>query len=130
MHANRQMMASTMGDLTPAQAPYMRVLAEHPDLSQRDLAEALHLSPPSITAMVQKMAREGLVERYADQTDQRLMRIKLTKLGHTIDKRLRAAHVEYMKAALGPMSQEDRSELKRLLNVVADNIEGSRTEDR
>lgn len=127
MRANRKLMASSvaMADAHPSQVPYLHELAHRPDVSQRELASALHLAPPTVTVMLQKLERDGLIERRTDPADQRLMRIRLTEQGHALDKRLHAAHLEYMRLALGPLSDADRQDLERLLGLVAGNLEAA-----
>lgn len=127
MRANRQMMATHSDELGvhPGQISCLRELVRHPDISQRELSEALHLAPPTITVMLQKMERMGLVERHTDGVDQRLMRIRLTDFGATSAERLHASHIAYAQTVIGPMTADDRREFERLLNIVSDNLEAA-----
>ena len=84
MHVNRQIllrvMAAEQGG-RPGRAGVLRVLTKHEGISQRELADLLHLSPPTVTTMLQKMEQDALIERWTDETDQRLTRIRLTQAG-------------------------------------------------
>lgn len=106
----------------PGQAGCLWALGARAGMSQRELAEMVHLAPPTVTAMLQKMEKAGLIERWDDEEDQRVTRIRLTETGRALDRDLRAAHGEYVAATIGSMSEDDRRELVRLLCLLGDNI--------
>src|ERR1700712_631074 len=51
------------------------------DLKVGEIAEHLGVEAPSITRTVQRMARQGLVEKYSDPNDARQVIVKLTPKG-------------------------------------------------
>ena len=65
--------------LPPAQAGAMRVIIRYPGLSQRELADRLHIQRATATVMLQKMEKAGHIERRPDQEDQRISRIYPTE---------------------------------------------------
>ncbi len=85
MHGHRQLMARKLAerDVPPGQALCMRAVSHHDGITQRDLAEMLGLSRPTVTVMLQKLERAGLIERRADEADQRYTRIYLTDVQGT-----------------------------------------------
>lgn len=123
LHLHRQLMARTLVEdgSHPGQAICLRILAAQDGISQRDLARALHLTPPTVTAMLQRMERAGIVERRPDEADQRITRVRLTAEGRRLEERLRGIFARYIGQALDSMSEDDRRELERLLNILADN---------
>lgn len=124
MHVNRQillrMMAPEQGG-RPGRAGVLRVLTKHEGISQRELADLLHLSPPTVTTMLQKMEQDALIERWTDETDQRLTRIRLTEEGRRRSDQLSAGFAQYVACTIGSMPEADRTELARLLDILADN---------
>jgi DNA-binding MarR family transcriptional regulator len=106
----------------PGQAGCLWALGTREGISQRELAEMVHLAPPTVTAMLQKMEKAGLIERTDDVEDQRITRIRLTETGRSLDHDLRAAHGQYIAATIGSMSEHDRRELVRLLGLLSGNI--------
>ena len=44
-------------------------------MPQRDLARSMHISPASVTNMLQRMERDGWIERKRDDADQRVVRV-------------------------------------------------------
>jgi MarR family transcriptional regulator, transcriptional regulator for hemolysin len=55
--------------------------AEYEGSSQRELAERMHIEPPTLVRHLDKLADEGLVERRRDDKDRRVLRISLTAAG-------------------------------------------------
>ena len=81
--AHRQLMFSALAaeNAHPGQALCLRMLAERDGISQRELARGLHLSAPTVTAMLQRMEKAGTIERRPDGTDKRITRVHLTEIG-------------------------------------------------
>jgi DNA-binding MarR family transcriptional regulator len=102
----------------------LRLVAHHDGISQRDLASKLHLSRPWITKMLQSLEKAGMVTRRADEHDQRITRVYLTPEGRVREAGLRAAWAEYLNQTIGSLSEEDRLQLERLGNQLADRISG------
>jgi DNA-binding MarR family transcriptional regulator len=125
LHAQRQFAMRSMPDkdMHPGQARCLWAISTNDGISQRDLAELLHVSRPTITAMLQRLERAGLIDRSNDIADARLTRICLTKAGRDLDARLRDFHRDYINATIGSMSPTDLAEFTRLLGVLRVNIE-------
>jgi DNA-binding MarR family transcriptional regulator len=104
----------------PGAAMCLRLLGEHDGMSQRDLAEVLHVSRPRVTGILQELERSGAVERSPDEHDQRLTRVYLTVDGRRLAKEIDAVFVALLDRTIGGMTVEDRRELERLLNILAD----------
>ena len=87
-------------------------------MSQRDLARSMHISPASVTNMLQRMERGGWIERKRDETDQRVVRVYLTAKAE--ETRTRAKRVfREMEDELGSVyTEEEQSALKRLLTKL------------
>jgi DNA-binding MarR family transcriptional regulator len=101
----------------------LRVLAEREGISQRDLAERLHLSRPRVTTMLQSLERTGMVERRTDERDRRLLRVFLAPAGRQKVAELRDAWGEYLGQTIGSLSERDRCRLERLLNTLNERME-------
>jgi DNA-binding MarR family transcriptional regulator len=123
MHLNRQLMMRMMAQQGghPAQSGCLSIIAVHEGISQRELAGMLHLSPPTVTTMLQKMERNDLIERTDDPSDQRITRLKLTDAGRALNEDLREARREYAHATVGSLNDADRAEFSRILRLLGDN---------
>ncbi len=120
MILNRHLMMAMLSedDLHPAQGGCLLVLAHAEGLSQSELAAALHVSRPTVTAMLQKMESAGTIERRPDERDQRVTRLFLTPAGRDLAARMRAVHGEIISATVGSLAETDRADLLRLLDEL------------
>ncbi len=66
----------------------LRALWERDGTTQRELAEAAHLTESSNVLMLEKMERAGLVERRRDTTDRRCVRVHLTARARRMKRKL------------------------------------------
>ncbi len=119
-----QLMMRTLADsgTHPGQAMCLRLLSANDGVSQRDLADMLHVARPTVTRMLQGMEKAGLVERRADEADQRLTRVYLTATGRDMEKEMGVAAAEYVNATIATLPEDDRRELARLLEELGTSI--------
>ncbi len=90
--------------LTYPQYLAMLVLWHEDGLTVRALGEQLHLESGTLTPMLKRMERAGLIHRIRDTQDERLVRITLTQPGR--DLRVRALHVPCAIADIMGLSLE------------------------
>jgi DNA-binding MarR family transcriptional regulator len=126
-HLNRHAFARIAGldkPGHPGQAIMLLALGSSADgMTQRQIAEVLRVSAPTVTVMLQKMEAEGLIERWTDEADQRLTRIRMTSAGRDMAGRITNRYVAFVEATVGSMSESDRREFARLLAVFADSVQ-------
>jgi len=70
--------------LTAAQAAVMSRLWMHDGLSQSQLQEQVGVDASTLTGLLQRMTRQGLVRRHRDPTDGRILRVLLTPKGRDL----------------------------------------------
>lgn len=123
-HTHRQLMSRkmTFHGIPPAQMFCLREVAHNTGITQRDLAEKLSVSRPTLTVMLHKMEKSGLVERRADETDQRFTRIYIAGDGASLHDEMHGVLSEVVAEMVGPLSEPDRVELARLLKLLGDNM--------
>lgn len=68
-------------EVFPGQPPILLRLAKTDGLIQKDLAEYIHSKPATVTTMLTRMEKSGLVKRQTDPNDQRISRVYLTEKG-------------------------------------------------
>lgn len=108
-------------DLKPWQAGIVLVLAGR-DMSQKELAEQMNVTPSTITTSIQKMEREGYVRRCADPNDQRVMRLSITDKSRKYLDDLHKVGDLMEDMVFKGMNVEERIVLKRLIRQVRDNL--------
>jgi DNA-binding MarR family transcriptional regulator len=124
LRLHRQLMIAALAEIDthPGQAFCLRFLAANDDVTQRDLADSLHLAPPTVSKMLQAMEKAGAIERRPDEHDQRLTRVHLTTAGHELEAELRTVSAAQINETVGALSEHDRRELGRLLEALSANI--------
>lgn len=100
----------------------LRLLAIHDGMSQRDLAETLHLSRPRVTSILQGLEKAGAVRREADTADQRITRVFLTEEGRRREIEHREAFEAFLEKTIGVLSEQDKKDLARILDQVSGHI--------
>jgi DNA-binding MarR family transcriptional regulator len=78
-------------------------------LSQRDLAERLHLEKSSVSRLAAEMERNGLLIRERDPANRRLYRLRLTDRGRAMHASMATAfhaHYEQWVAAMTPAERD------------------------
>ena len=117
MRLHRQLMIAALAesDNHPGQAICLRFLSGNDGITQRDLAEALHLARPTVSKMLHAMEKSGVIERRSDERDQRLTRVHLTAAGRELEAELRVVSAAYVNETISTLGEGDRRELARLL---------------
>jgi DNA-binding MarR family transcriptional regulator len=105
-----------------AQVPTLLMLAETGELSQKELVQGAVIEQPAMAQILMRMEASDLVARYADTTDGRSKRFRLTrkaksKLGDLT--RILAAGNDQ---ALAGFSPAERAQLIALLQRVIKNL--------
>ena len=121
MRIDRRFMAKCFGQMQelgiyPGQIPVLGLLAHKDGLNQREIAEKLHIKPPTVNVTVQRLEKAGFLYREADEKDQRISRIYMTEKGM---KKVQ----DNEKILLDGFSEEDLCLLRRFLDQITENIE-------
>ena len=98
------------------------VLAGAKYLSDRvkisDLATWLRRSPNSVSMLVDRMVKAGLVRRLRDRGDRRVVYVILTSKGQNIVEQSSPGMWEFIKDMLSPLSYEDRRTFLSLFEMI------------
>jgi DNA-binding MarR family transcriptional regulator len=97
----------------------MAQLERHPEgLKMNELSQRLMVTGGNVTAIVDQLEKEGLVERLDEPADRRAFRIHLTKSGEKAFAEMARAHEEWVVELFSGVSRKDQDELLRLLAKV------------
>jgi DNA-binding MarR family transcriptional regulator len=86
-----------------------------PGLRLTDLSDRLIIRPPSVTGVVDRLERAGLVVRDESLTDMRAKQVGLTAKGRQLMDRILTVHGKQIEMVLGGLSSIEQGELHRLL---------------
>ena len=104
----------------------MRAL-ENSDLSMREISDALHVSPRTVTDMIDGLAARRLVARRDHPADRRVTLVHLTDEGREQLAAATAGAEQTARAAVSGLSGTDQQTLRRLLDQIAPADAGERT---
>src|SRR5437588_13044647 len=79
-----------------------------------DLSERLLIRPPSVTGVVDRLERMGLVNRGGSTIDLRTKLVSLSAAGRALIERVLQGHGQQIARVMGGLSQEEQAELQRL----------------
>ena len=83
-----------------------------------DLALLLERSPNSVSMLVDRMVKAGLVRRLRDRGDRRVVYVILTSKGQNIVEQSSPGMWEFIKDMLSPLSYEDRRTFLSLFEMI------------
>jgi Transcriptional regulators len=109
----------------PGQHAILFILGKQGGLSQRELAERVHIKAATITVMLNRMAKTGLIERRPDPNDQRIARVYLTAQGYTILTQVKESLKIIESECFSNFTAEEQYSLLRLLKKMRDNLDPS-----
>ena len=113
----RQVLADRLGlGITETQAiSYLTVFG---DRGQTDLAADLGITSGSSTALVDRLERRGIAERYAHPSDRRRVLVRLTAKGQDV---VLSSH-DWLLAALSDVPDDRLGDAGRFLRSIADRL--------
>ncbi len=106
----------------PGQAVSLWFIHQQPGISQRDLAKKMHVAPPTVTNMLQKLEKIGFIERKIDERDQRLIHIYLKEQGINMLNKLKITFAEIVNISLQGLDQKQQNDLVQMLEKISLNI--------
>ncbi|RAL24148.1 MarR family winged helix-turn-helix transcriptional regulator [Thermoflavimicrobium daqui] len=110
-------------DVSPGQPPLLMRLAEKDGQIQKELARQIHVKPATLTVMINRMQKAGLVERKPDQIDQRVSRVYLTEKGRLATEAVKNALYTIEQKCFEHFSSEEKILFRRLLQQMHDDLE-------
>lgn len=99
-------------------------LWEKEGTTQTELAEYVMIQPATVTNMLQRLEREGIIERMPDVDDQRISRVYTTQKGRDLEGEVEEQWSKLEREAFAGFSVEERVLLRRLLLQVYRNLAG------
>jgi DNA-binding MarR family transcriptional regulator len=106
-------------DLTLTQIKLLHHLEDATsELTLKQGAEAVRVSLPAASRMVDELVQRGFVERHEDVADRRMKRIRLTDQGRVVIARLNAARLTGLEDFVTGLTGAERRALAQLLSKL------------
>lgn len=108
--------------LTGPQLSVLKILEATGDLSLTELSERMSAKNSTITGIVDRMERDGLVVRDRSATDRRVVLIRATDKGLELARSVKVGAMELLTGALASLREKDRLELRRIVLELAEHV--------
>lgn len=99
------------------------LLANHPGLAQREIANLAHVKPGSLTEVLDRLERAQLIARKRDEHDRRVWRVTLTDKGWQSYHQLVKQRQEFEKTMLKGITREEQGEFVRIVAKLRSRLE-------
>lgn len=107
----------------------LRRVAEQPGVSQSELAEILEVEKATAGRFIDRLEEFGWMERRPDESDRRIKRIYLTRLGRKIHRQIGPIAEAMVEDELSGLSKTERKQLTDLLVNVKQRLQDMSVEN-
>lgn len=108
--------------ITPSQYGVLNCLWQYGDLSPSRIREILSLEASSVSGLLDRMQKSGLIDRHIDQNNRRIIIVSPTEKSMAVKDGVEAVVEEMNDKFLQPFSDEERAVLRKALLTII-NIE-------
>jgi len=105
--------------VTGPQLAVVKMLEPVGKLSLSELSWKIRARNSTVTGIIDRMEREGLVERRRSEDDRRVIHITLTRKGQRLATEIPVEPVQIFRQILSELSARDAAELSRILTRLA-----------
>jgi MarR family transcriptional regulator for hemolysin len=98
----------------------LKAALHYPDVSQRELATFLGIEGPTLTHHLDRLARDGLIQRVRNRVDRRVSSVEVTPAGRRHLDEIEAEADRHDKEFRSLFTPSEQETLKRLLNRIRD----------
>lgn len=125
LHALRRIVngrAAAEAGLYFGQLPVLEFIQEHPSCTQKDLADALRVTPASIALSTKRLQKAGLIEKRVDAENLRCNRLSVTPTGRAVSDCCREKFDAIDAVMFAGLDAEQLALFDRVLTRIAENI--------
>lgn len=105
--------AHRIGSRKRGQDSVLTVISRHPGISQKELGERLGIQPASVSELLMKLERKGLILRQKGEQDRRSIHVQLTAEGQAL-----LAEPEEVSDPFQGLSAQEQEQLRCLLEKL------------
>lgn len=111
--------------LTPTQLDVIALLSTGEGITQQELSKKLLTTKGNIASLIDRMERDGLVERRVDASDRRRYRLFLTPKSKRLLESVIPKYREWLMALIDSLSAEEKMLLQSLLKRLEQSLHQS-----
>ncbi len=101
----------------------LRRNSENMAASQKEIADRLGLSTPTVAVSIKRMEKDGILHKVADKADLRRNLITLTQKGLRVADEAQAVFEDVDRSMFNNLSQEECRQLRKLFLRIVANLE-------
>ena len=98
----------------------LHLLSEEDGITQKVLAQRMHIRPQSLTGALEKLEKEGFINRQRSETDKREQIVFITDSGRKRNDVMTEERDKTTEELFRILSEDEKDQLYRLLTKVAD----------
>jgi DNA-binding MarR family transcriptional regulator len=126
LQSTSKRMESTLG-LTGPQRLVLRLVGRFPGITAGRLAQILHVHPSTLTGVLKRLEKRGLLERKSDPLDGRKALFALTEAGKQLDVPSQGTVESAVQRVLSRMPRARMLGAQEVLTALAEELGGSAT---
>ena len=89
-----------------------------PEIKVSEISKQLHVTPPTITQLLNSLEANRLIERHSDVNDRRAVGVKLTRKGELVTQQAAEAFSASLNGLIDHLGEEQSNQLADLLFKV------------
>lgn len=105
-------------EMAPTDSAMLATIAWEGEPTLGALAVMEHVAPPTVTKSINKLEASGLIERFADSTDGRVTRVRLSKAGKRGIIAYRARVNAWLEEQLADLPLKERKNLAGVVDFL------------
>ncbi|MGD8189690.1 MarR family winged helix-turn-helix transcriptional regulator [Brevibacillus ginsengisoli] len=121
LHTLTSQKLSTMGITRPQALVIREVLDQTQTIGQ--ISKAVDLSYSTVSGIIDRLEKNGYVQRTRDQEDRRVVWIDKTEKVKEIGKLIKEMHEQYYQEILSSVSKEELEAFRKTLQILTYNLE-------
>lgn len=114
---------SVLADLPLSQIRCLHVIHRHEGEKMQELADRMEVKLPAMSQIVERLVKRGMVERHADPSDRRVVRLGLTEEARTILADARASREARLTASAKNLDAESLAKVVEGLRLLGEAAE-------
>lgn len=122
LHSTSKMMESHIG-ITGPQRLVLKVVAQFPGISAKEVAHIVRLHPSTITGILKRLTKKKLLMRAPDPVDTRRARLRIQPAARRFTQRTRGTVEHAVERALKRMPSRSVNAARDVLAAIATSLE-------
>lgn len=105
-------------DITPSQVGVLSAMEWKDNVSPKQIAEALHLESSTVSGILDRMQKKGLINRVVNAENRREVQVVLTPKARALREDMSRVAWELDAAVLGEYTPEEEAAFKKILQDI------------